>query len=113
MGYLKAYEFLRINKSINEELKLSKDIRILSFNPYRNYRCKTLHIGVYDKGLVEDFFVNPRKNIKIKSNYLTNEDKVLLSNYLYIYGNDLLDYQLYRINLDELNKRKENRNESI
>ena len=108
MGFLKAYEYHQVNKDINNELKLSKKIRIISFNPSRNHICKDLHIGVFDNKMIEDFYVNPR-NISIKSSYLTKDDIDKLNKYFSIYGMDYLEYQLYKISFKELEKRKENR----
>ena len=98
MALFKCYEFMNINKSINSYLNLSKEIRIISFSPYKINICKDLHIGVYeDHKMVEDFYVNPRKKIKIKSKYLNDIDKSKLIDYLSIHGLDILNYQLYKI----------------
>ena len=109
MGFLKAYEYHQVNKDINNELKLSKKIRIISFNPSRNHICRNLHIGVFDKELIENFYINPRKKINIKSNTLTRNDIDKLNKFFNTFGMDYLEYQQYKINIEELKKRKENR----
>ena len=102
MAFFKCYEFIAIDRSINNYLKLSKKIRILSFSPIKKNINKDLLIGVYDdKTKIEEFYINPIKKIKIKSKYLNNLEKDKLSKYLSIYGNILLEYQLFRINYQE------------
>ena len=97
MGWMKCYEFKSINESINKKLNLSKEIRIISFSPVKKDICKDLHIGVYeDKKMIEDFYINPRKKIRIKSKYLNSNDKDILNSFIKINGLKLLDYQLYR-----------------
>ena len=104
MGWMKGYQFIKINDYINKKLNLSKEIKIISFRPNPDKDiCRNLHIGVYDnKILVEDFYINPRTNIIVKSKYLTKDDKDKLSVYLSKRGMSYLNYQLYRIEYKEL-----------
>lgn len=104
MRWTKGYEFRSINKKINKELNLSKEIHIssLSINNDKSI-CKDLIISVIDNNKeLEYFYFNPRKKNSIKSKYLNKEDKTKLSNYMINNGMKLLDYQLYKINYKEL-----------
>jgi hypothetical protein len=104
MGFMKCYEFININKLINERLGLNNNIRIISFSPDKNYLCKNIHIKVLDNHKeLEDFYINPRKKIKIKSKYLNEMDKNKVNEYFSKYGSILLDYQLYKIDYRSLN----------
>jgi len=103
MGWMRGYEFKKINESINNSLKLSKEIKIISFRYNRDIDISNnLIIGIYENNkIIEKLNIDPR-NIKINSNYLTNKDKEKLNNYLVLTGLHYLDYQLYKIDYTEL-----------
>ncbi len=103
MGFMKVYEFKNIDKFINNKLNLSKTIRISSFSPVKSYLCKDIHIIIFDNcNLIEDFYINPRKKIKIKSKYLNDVDKGKLKDFFTSYGMNIMDYQLYKIDYRSL-----------
>ena len=109
MGWMKGYQFKRINELINEKLNLSKEIRIISFrhNHDRDISNELL-IGVYDdKKVVEEIYINPKKSVGIEDKNLTREDNKKLREYLSKTGMDYLDYQLYLIDYKKLLNRVE------
>ena len=102
MGYLKGYEFIDINKMINKNLRLKREIKI-------NFNCwdviKKEGISISEKLTIS---VNKEKetiskdNLNVKFNSLTEEDNNKLNDYLNKYGNYLLDYELRKIDHKEL-----------
>ncbi len=58
----------------------------------------------YIEEVFEDFYINPRTEIKVNSKYLTKEDKDKLSIYLSKRGMSYLNYQLHRIEYKELKR---------
>ena len=103
MALMKVYEFIAINKYINNSLNLTKPIKVISFSCYTKDINKDLKIGVYDNNtLIESFYINPRKSIKVKSKYLTGDNKNKVIEFFKEKGMILLDYQLFKINYREL-----------
>ncbi len=103
MALMKVYEFIAINKYINNSLNLTKPIKIISFSCYTKDINKDLKIGVYDNNtLIESFYINPRKNITIKSKYLNDDEKKKAVNFFKDNGMILLDYQLFKIDYRKL-----------
>ena len=103
MALMKAYEFIAINKSINNILNLTRTIKIISFSCYNKSINKDLKIGVYDNNtLIDDFYINPRKCIKVKSKYLNDDDKKIVVDFFEDNGMILLDYQFFKIDYRKL-----------
>ena len=103
MGYLRGYEFVNINRNINNYLKLSKKIRFLfnCWNPIKDnetYLHQELTL-IIDK---ESFKIS-KEVLNIKSDILSKQENEKLNNYLKKYGPKLLDYELRKINFQDLN----------
>ena len=103
MALMKVYEFIAINRYINNTLNLSKKIKIISFSCYKKFSKKYIKIGVYDNNtLIEYFYINPRKSIKVKLKYLNDVDKKKIINFFKENGMFFIDYQLFKTDYRKL-----------
>ena len=106
--WLNGTSYIKINKMINNYLKLEKEIYIQFFiNPKTKKPDKDLHIFIKDDNhkFIEMKYINPRKKINKNFNSLSNEDNSKLRNFLNTYGKDLLEYQNKKIRFEEITKK--------
>lgn len=110
--WLKGYDFININKIINNYLKLEKEIRFF-FWPKKEKGLlvanRNLIIQIIEnKEILETKIINPRKKINKNFNILSIEDNEKLNNFLNTCGKNLLEYQQNKINYEDIKKRLSN-----
>lgn len=107
--WLKGYNFSNINKTINDYLKLEKEI-YFNFWPRKEnglfFFERNLIVSIFEnKKVIEKKIINPRKKINKNFNSLSPTDNEKLRSFLNSCGKDLLEYQQNKINYEEIKKR--------